>query len=334
MKIGRIEIEPVLDGRILTPLPATKGYPDPGSPEWQDQHGIFRADGLVESTLGGFLIRAADRIVLVDAGAGPALADDYVPKMHIEHGRLMASLVELGVPAADVTDVIFTHLHFDHIGWASANDAPSFPNATIRCASADLAYFLAGPDEEDYVCDLFGAISARERLAPVLDRVETWDADCTLLPGIDVRLAPGHTPGSSVLVVSQGSARALLLGDIIHCPLELMDDDFNMLVDHDQELANRVREAYARARRYGDRRGRRPLSRPPVRAPASGREHPPLDVRRKLTRPETCVTQVPERHLSNASSLVYCIDAGTGVWTRWKLNASGQPLLAWNSTSL
>jgi hypothetical protein len=48
------------------------------------------------------------------------------------------------------------------------------------------------------------------------------------------------------VVISDGDARALLLGDIVHCPLELMDDDFNLLVDHDQELANRVREAYAR----------------------------------------------------------------------------------------
>jgi hypothetical protein len=38
----------------------------------------------------------------------------------------------------------------------------------------------------------------------------------------------------------------MLLGDVIHCPLELMDDDFNLLVDHDQALANRVRESYAR----------------------------------------------------------------------------------------
>jgi hypothetical protein len=38
----------------------------------------------------------------------------------------------------------------------------------------------------------------------------------------------------------------MLLGDIVHCPLELMDDDFNLLADHDQKLANRVREAYAR----------------------------------------------------------------------------------------
>ena len=139
-----------------------------------------------------------------------------------------------------------THLHFDHIGWASADGAPFFPNATYRCAAADLDYFLAGPDEEQFTSALFYALTARERLAPVLDRIETWDADRTLLPGIDVRLAPGHTPGSSVVVVSDGAERALLLGDMVHCPLELMDDDFNLLVDHDQELANRVRDAYAR----------------------------------------------------------------------------------------
>ena len=86
-----------------------------------------------------------------------------------------------------------------------------------------------------------------ERLGPVLDRVETWETDGGLLPGVDVRLAPGHTPGSSVVVISDGTQRALLLGDIIHCPLELMDDDFNLLVDHDQAMADSVREAYARA---------------------------------------------------------------------------------------
>jgi glyoxylase-like metal-dependent hydrolase (beta-lactamase superfamily II) len=171
---------------------------------------------------------------------------DLESSTRIEQGLLPASLDALAVDPADVTDVIFTHLHFDHIGWASAAGAPFFPNATFHCAAADLDYFLDGPDEELFVAGLFGAPTARERLAPVLDRIETWATDQPLLPGVDVRLAPGHTPGSSVVVLSDGSARALLLGDIVHCPLELMDDDFNLLVDHDQELANRVREAYAR----------------------------------------------------------------------------------------
>jgi glyoxylase-like metal-dependent hydrolase (beta-lactamase superfamily II) len=286
VRIGRIEIDPVLDGTILAKLHATKPFPSPGSPQWDDQHGIFRPDGLIQSTLGAFLVRASDRVVLVDAGGGPAFPAAYTPpvidvddaddriaasfrarglpddvirelaanfqKTHVEQGRLPASLAALGVAAADVTDVLFTHLHFDHIGWASAAGSAYFPNATIRCASADLDYFLARPDEELFVSQIYGALPAAERLAPVLDRIETWDADQTLLPGVDVRLAPGHTPGSSVIVLSDGREQAMLLGDIIHCPLELMDDDFNLLVDHDQELANKVREAYARELERGD----------------------------------------------------------------------------------
>jgi glyoxylase-like metal-dependent hydrolase (beta-lactamase superfamily II) len=281
MNIGGIVIEPAIDGRILSKLHGTQPFPPADSPLMADQRGMITPDGLVESTLGAFLIRTADRVVLVDAGAGQPIAGGYSPPTidfedpqdpiasalrarglepgdlgdavvadlrlgDIVQGRLPGSLAELGVGVDEVTDVIFTHLHFDHIGWASAHGAPFFANATFRCAAADLRYFLDGPDEEQFVSGLYGAPTARERLAPVLDRVETWEADQTLLPGIDVRLAPGHTPGSSVVVVSDGSERALLLGDMVHCPLELMAEDFNLLVDHDQELANRVREAYAR----------------------------------------------------------------------------------------
>ena len=280
MKVGSITIHPVLDGRILAKLQATKPFPPPGSPAWNDQHGIFRDDGLIESTLGAFLVRTPDRVVLVDAGGGPGLPGGYAPpsidvddpddpvasafrargapdvmirqladdfaRSRVEQGQLPASLDALGVHSGQITDLVFTHLHFDHIGWASTEGAAYFPNATIRCASADLDHFLAGPDEEQFVSLIYGALPAAQRLAPVLDRIETWESDCTLMPGVDVRLAPGHTPGSSVVVLSDGEAQAMLLGDIIHCPLELMDDDFNLLVDHDPGLANKVREAYAR----------------------------------------------------------------------------------------
>lgn len=280
VRIGRIEIEPVLDGRILAKLSATKPLPAPGTALFEEQHGIFRTDGLIESTVGGFLIRAGDRIALVDAGAGQAFPNGYAApvidvddpedpvssalrsrglpdeqvrhvaadfgRTHVIQGQLPASLDAIGLRPEEISDLVFTHLHFDHIGWASAAGSAYFPNATVRCAAADLEHFLAGPPEEAFLSRIYGALPAAERLGPVLDRVETWESDTALMPGIDVRLAPGHTPGSSVIVVSDGPARAMLLGDVIHCPLELVDDDFNLLVDQDQELANRVREAYAR----------------------------------------------------------------------------------------
>ena len=279
MRIGDIEILPILDGRILGRLQSTKPLPDEGSSVWRQQHGMFRSGGLIESTVGGFLVRSGDRITLVDAGLGPASPSGYTPpsvavddddpiigplraqgvpeeqlrrfaddlaRIEVEQGRLPDSLRANGVAPEEVTDLVFTHLHFDHIGWASAQSSAFFANATIRCASADLDHFLPGTPEDSFTSRIYGAMTVAERLGPVLDRVETWETDGPLLPGLDVRLAPGHTPGSSVVVISDGVQRALLLGDIIHCPLELMDDDFNLLVDHDQALADSVRESYAR----------------------------------------------------------------------------------------
>jgi glyoxylase-like metal-dependent hydrolase (beta-lactamase superfamily II) len=280
MKIGDIEILPVVDGRIVGRLPSTKPLPDEGSSAWHQQDGMFHSDGFIESTVGGLLVRAGDRLALVDAGLGQPLPGGYSPptiaadddddpiigplrangvpeervrrladdlgRIQVEQGRLPVSLSALGVEPEEVTDLVFTHLHFDHIGWATAEGSAFFPNATIRCASADLEHFLPGTPEDFFTGRVYGAVTVAERLGPVLDRVETWETDGGLFTGVDVRLAPGHTPGSSVIVISDGTQRAMLLGDIIHCPLELMEDDFNLLVDQDQALGNSVREAYAR----------------------------------------------------------------------------------------
>lgn len=280
MDVGRIRIDPVIDGSIVSRLPAAQPFPEQGTPRWQELHGMLGPDGLIESAIGAFLVRTADRVVLVDAGAGQAIpggyhaptidADDPADpvgaalrqrgattdmirlaaanfgRVRLSQGDLPASLAALGVHAADVTDLVFTHLHFDHIGWASADGAAHFPNAAVHCAAADLDHFLADPHEELMTSLVYGALRASERLAPVLDRIETWSTDGPLLPGVDVRLAPGHTPGSSVIVIADGHARALLLGDLVHCPLELTDDDFNLLVDHDQALADRTRAAWAK----------------------------------------------------------------------------------------
>jgi glyoxylase-like metal-dependent hydrolase (beta-lactamase superfamily II) len=279
LTVGEIEVRPVIDGMIVSQLPASKPLPDPDTDAWRDQH-MFRPDGMIESTVGGFLVRTGDRLVLVDAGAGQAIPGGYSPPVvdldddedpfvatflergapremigaiadhfshtQMERGRLPASLAALGVDPAEVTDLVFTHLHFDHIGWASEDGTAFFPNATIHCAAPDLDHFLADPADERTVALVFDTPLAPERLAPVLDRIETWEGDGTLFPGVDVRLTPGHTPGSSVVVLADGDQRAMLLGDMIHCPLELMDDEFDLLVDVDQEAAIRVREAYAR----------------------------------------------------------------------------------------
>jgi glyoxylase-like metal-dependent hydrolase (beta-lactamase superfamily II) len=58
--------------------------------------------------------------------------------------------------------------------------------------------------------------------------------------------APGHTPGSTIIVISSGTERALLLGDVVHCPIELVDDEWAGMGDVDPALALRTRRALTR----------------------------------------------------------------------------------------
>ena len=155
--------------------------------------------------------------------------------MGIEAGSMIDNLRSLGVEPDDVTDVVFTHLHIDHIGWASQDGAVTFRNATYRCAAPDWDHFM-----------VHHRGSEAERVQPAADRFEHWDADTNLLPGLDTLSTPGHTPGSTTLVLSSGTERLMFLGDVVHCPVQLEDDEWGALFDVDPELARRTRIALAK----------------------------------------------------------------------------------------
>jgi glyoxylase-like metal-dependent hydrolase (beta-lactamase superfamily II) len=113
-----------------------------------------------------------------------------------------------------------------------------FPNATFRCHSLDWDHFMVKPG---------GPMAAMfEPLRALEGRLETWDSDCTVLPGIDALHTPGHTPGSTVFVISSGASRCMIIGDVAHCPIELAEDEWVALGDMDPELARGTRTALAR----------------------------------------------------------------------------------------
>lgn len=170
-----------------------------------------------------------------------------VSKSQVRHGMLAQNLARLGIAPGDVTDVVLSHLHWDHIGWVSRDGRPFFTNATYRCERRDADFFL-GPDghDETFYRLVWGAQRASERMAPVMDRLEVWDRDAVIAPGVNAMFAPGHTPGSCLFIISSGTDRALILGDTVHCPLELTDPDFSLMADMDQALADRTRQAIYR----------------------------------------------------------------------------------------
>jgi glyoxylase-like metal-dependent hydrolase (beta-lactamase superfamily II) len=177
--------------------------------------------------IGGFLVRGRGRTILVDAGMG-TINDE---RRH--GGGLPEALRSLGVDFGDVTDVVFTHLHFDHVGWATQRGEVMFPNATYRVHQADWDHFVRSPDA------LAGAV---RKLTPIEGRLECFAAEAEVAPGLVARPAPGHSPGHSVFVVADGDERALLLGDVVHVIPELTDPDWHGRYDLDPPTAIEVRD--------------------------------------------------------------------------------------------
>ena len=223
MRLGQLEVLPVFDGAPDVPVEVMLNKTP--HERWLTE------DGLLPVQMGGYLLRTGDRQILVDVGFG--------------EGEFLTSLAGHGVQPGDVTDVVLTHLHFDHIGWASDGRRATFPNATYRCDARDWQHYVV-EEHDEYMRDMVGAMAPKDRLAPVTAQLELFEGDGSLAPGIDLRSAPGHTPGSTIVVLSSGDERAMLLGDVVHCPAELFSDDWEMFADVDAAAAARTREALAR----------------------------------------------------------------------------------------
>jgi len=241
VRIGSFDVTAVIDATaVIDPVAlwssaagttgaggATKGA---RQVDWAQHASLLRADGRLDMPVGSFLVRRGDHIVLIDLGYGPE------PPAGLSGGSLLANLGELGVRPGDVTDVVFSHLHPDHVGWASLSGAATFPHASYHCHADGWSHFVTGS----------AVPGVAALLSPLADRMEMWTGVHLAAPGIDLVAAPGHTPGNAYVILSSGTERAFLLGDIVHCPVELVDDDWAGLGDVDPVLARAVRMKLAR----------------------------------------------------------------------------------------
>lgn len=149
------------------------------------------------------LIRGGGRTIVVDAGCGTKMPEKLAKIYALDHTvyTLADGLAEHGVSADDVTDFIYTHLHFDHAGGSTRIDdqgkiIPTFPNARHYVQKEQLAWGR-NPTDKDR------ASFMPENWEPVAERglLEEIDGPGELFPGIELRPFHGHTRGMQVVIV-------------------------------------------------------------------------------------------------------------------------------------
>lgn len=164
------------------------------------------------------LVRTAGRVILIDTGLGPRY-----------HGQLLASLKLAGVSPGEVTDVLITHPHPDHIGGLlDVQGALAFPGATIRMASA--------------AWDWMKQHVPPAMVSTVTPRIQTFEPGARIAPGIQSLPLPGHTPGHVGYAIASGHARLLDIGDLAHSSIvSLARPQWDIEFDNDQALARETR---------------------------------------------------------------------------------------------
>ncbi|SHE74754.1 Glyoxylase, beta-lactamase superfamily II [Ruegeria intermedia] len=208
ISMGTAMLTTVSDGHLV--LPASFIF----DPMPKDELGQILADyGIssekLEPECNLTLYRDGDHTVLFDAGAGP----DFAPTA----GSVLDSLDAAGVSAADITHVVFTHAHPDHI-WGVLDDFDElvFPDATYMMGRAEWDFWW-NPETVNTIGEARAAhaVGAKRRMTAIEDRVRLFDDDQEILPGIAAVSTPGHTPGHMAFEIRQGNSAVLVVGDAI-----------------------------------------------------------------------------------------------------------------------
>lgn len=182
---------------------------------WQKRYPC-NDDNYCKVTMRCLLLETEGKLILIDTGTGDKQLE-YLKYYGFEGViNFDTELEKLGYAATDVTDVVFTHLHFDHCGGATRYNADKskvemvFPNATHWVGEEQWQNFLEPNVRE-------GDSYFRENMDVIFEagKLKTVKNNTLICPGFEVRLFNGHTKGQLVSYIQLTDRRLVYCGDVI-----------------------------------------------------------------------------------------------------------------------
>ncbi|ADZ71112.1 MBL fold metallo-hydrolase [Polymorphum gilvum] len=237
LTLGEARLDVLSDGGLVLPLAFV--LPEQSAEEIA---ALFAPHGMATDALRPdcniTLLRTGDRVVLFDAGAGA----NFQPTA----GKLTANLEAAGIDPAEITDVVFTHGHPDHLwGVLDDFDEPVFGEARYWVPEAEWNYWRAEgtldstPEERKSF-----VVGAQARLAAIEERVTAVRPGAEVLPGVEAVATNGHTPGHMSYMLHGGGESVLVVGDAIsNLVISFERPDWHSGTDHDRVAGAATRRA-------------------------------------------------------------------------------------------
>lgn len=221
MKIGPYELHPIETGRFALDGGAMFGIIP--RPLWEKSNPPDDRNR-IELAARALLIIGNNRRILVDNGNGSKFTDKQKDIYRLETDRfnLASSLRRLGLKTDDITDVLLTHLHFDHAGGSTERVdgvvRPAFRNARyyVQRRHWEQAIHPTLKDRGSFMPDDFMCL-------PDEGVLEFVDGEVELFPKISLKVMNGHTTAQQLPLISDGSKTVLYCCDLFpttsHIPL-------------------------------------------------------------------------------------------------------------------
>ncbi len=231
VKVGNAEIIALLDLPVDFPLSVV--FAAVPAESWAPYEALYPSsisNGNLHTNFQCFVIRSPAGNVLVDTGAGPG----PIEMLGGARGNLMTEVKAKGIDLDSIQTVVFTHLHFDHTGWANAGGTPLCKNARYLAPEADWANLgnaAAGYGDE-------------AALKPLRDsgRLELVSGETHVTPEVTLIPTPGHTPGHQSVVLASAGERGFIAGDIAASPAILQETEWSFGFDGDPPTAIATRK--------------------------------------------------------------------------------------------
>ena len=233
LTLGDTKLSFVPDGVGL--LNARLWLPESTDEDWAQYSQYLDEAGNLVGGIGGLLVERDGRALLIDAGMGPLeVGPPLNPFGTVRGGQLLDSLAILGRTPADIEAVAITHLHNDHIGWAShpapGSDRPAFTGA---------AYLIPEPEwTQRHHAEAQGMGDMLNTMEPQVRTVADGEE---IFPSVHVMLTPGHTAGHAAYVISAGGQRVIAFGDAFHSPVQITHPLWEVPLDHDRAQSTSLR---------------------------------------------------------------------------------------------
>jgi glyoxylase-like metal-dependent hydrolase (beta-lactamase superfamily II) len=251
-QLGEIRLARILE-REKAELEPTSLLPDATAEglaphrHWLEPKAVDPSSGKLVLPVQSYLVRTRHHNILIDACLGEQKTNRFYEPWHrLSGSRFLADLAGFGLAPESIDFVLCTHLHSDHVGWNTrlkdGRWVPTFPNARYVMSRREVEDARAR--REDPEADEPYALE--ESVLPVIEarQAELVAEDHALNDEVWLEPLPGHTAGHFGVRLASGGARAIMIGDLMHSPVQCAEPDWIASSDLDPVLARATRRRF------------------------------------------------------------------------------------------